>query len=179
MISLDEVVKIPGWMTRNELEWLREMALRMPPGAVVVEIGSWMGRSTAAIAVPHVNLICVDTWGGIPGDISGVLAKRDDIYASFVRNMRRLRLRPRVLPMDCAAAADLFPDASLNWVFEDSDHPRFRDTFYSWLPKLAPGWIMSGHDYGHWAWPVITETLLGSGLQFCVVPDTLIWYLRK
>ena len=44
---VDKAEKIPGWMTRLELEWLYEQAQKMGD---VAEIGSFKGRSTFALA---------------------------------------------------------------------------------------------------------------------------------
>lgn len=179
MRSLRDADKIQGWMTRTELKWLRGLALSVRPGARVFELGSWKGRSTVALMVDHIDLVCVDTWQGAPGDWTASLAAREDIFTIFSRNMRRLRLRPRIMRMDVIRAASLVPNGSLNVVFNDSDHDMyFRVHFWAWLEKLKRGGIYCGHDYSS-GFPVVCEVLQSSGLEFGVVPGTSIWVLIK
>lgn len=158
--------------------WLRNTAVNMPFGSLVVELGSWKGRSTAAIACPHLDLYCVDNWKGIYKDSSGMVANNEDVYAIFVENMQKHGLRPTILKMDSLAAADLFPDGSIHWLFDDADHSGIRANLRKWLPKLAPGGIASGHDYGHFLFPV-KKALIESGLPFRVIPNTMIWVIPK
>lgn len=175
---MSDVFKLPGYMDEKELICLRNTALSMPPGALAVEVGSWKGRSTAAIAVPHVNLVCVDTFRGMPNDITAWIARREDIYSIFVSNMRRLNLHPKILVMDSIKAAGLFQNDSIDWIFLDSDHSNFRAEFYSWLPKVKPGGLVSGHDFFGW-WPAIPRTLRASGYKISVMPGTKLWHFRK
>lgn len=60
-------------------------------------------------------------------------------------------VRGYVSPIVCdsLSAADRFADASVWRVFIDGDHSResvLRD-IRAWLPKMAPGGVMAGHDY--------------------------------
>ena len=38
----------PIWVSKNELLWLYDRAVALPQGAVIVEIGSFFGRSSLA-----------------------------------------------------------------------------------------------------------------------------------
>lgn len=178
MASMTDVFKIQGFTTPKELRCLRGMASAMPPGSLVVEVGSWKGRSTGALAVPHIDLVCVDTFRGMPNNVTARLARREDIAKTFLSNMRRLNLYPTILMMDSRKAAALFADGSIDFLFLDSDHDNFPAEFYSWIPKVKPGGVASGHDYSIW-WPAIPRTLRASGYRFSVIPGTTIWYFRK
>lgn len=178
MVSVKDVLRIPGWMSRREVYWLRNTAASMPFGSVVVELGSWKGRSTAAIACPHLDLYCVDHWKGIYKDATGMEAKNEDVYRFFRDNMQKHGLRPTILKMDSLTAADLFADGSIHWLFDDGDHRRFRTNLHKWLPKVSTRGLASGHDFGHMIYPVIQNTL-ESGFRFSVIPGTTIWVIAK
>ena len=179
MRYIQEAQNIDGWMTPRELSYLRQIALSMPRGARVFEVGSWKGRSTVALAVDHINLTCVDTFEGSRGDINRELAAVQDIEQIFHGNMARLGLNPTVWKLKSLEAASLIPDGILAGVFEDADHGKaFRIHFYTWLRKVKRGGLYFGHDYCQ-QFPHIMATLNNSQLKFAVLPHTSIWILRK
>jgi predicted O-methyltransferase YrrM len=56
---------------------------------LIIEIGSWTGRSTCALAsavYPRV-VHAVDTWQGSPGEISSDLASQRDVFAQWSANV--------------------------------------------------------------------------------------------
>ena len=58
--------EIPGWMSAEELQWLFEQAGQHEN---IVEIGSWMGRSTHALLTgTKGKVIAVDTFQGSPAE---------------------------------------------------------------------------------------------------------------
>ncbi len=178
MIPLEQAATIPGWMTFAELTWLRRTALAMPPRSRVVELGCWKGRATAAVAVPHVQLFSVDNFRG--GDnTTRRLAARENVKAAFLSNVRKFGLPVTLIAMDTRKAARLFPDGSVDWLFSDADHERFRQELSRWLPKVKPGGVVSGHDYGTIKFPNIARTLRGLGVRFAVAPGTSIWFFMK
>jgi MMP 1-O-methyltransferase len=60
----------PGWMTDHDLAAIDQICTRVPPGGLVLEIGSFLGRSAVqwARALPQSRIICVDAWNGAPQD---------------------------------------------------------------------------------------------------------------
>jgi len=56
-----------GWLADVESKWLAEQA---HDKSLVIEFGSWCGKSTLALACAK-RVVCVDTWLGTPGDIGG------------------------------------------------------------------------------------------------------------
>jgi predicted O-methyltransferase YrrM len=144
---------ISGLSKESELEILCALAQGMPTGAKVVEIGSWLGRSTVAIydALPHdARLWAVDTFAG-DDDIRDLFGDIDsaDIRAQFDRNTAGCE-RLEVLQADSVEGSSHFAAGSLDWVYIDADHS-YRSVIAdirAWGPKLKPGGLISGHDYG-------------------------------
>lgn len=179
MIPLDRASKIAGMMKPREMEWLRNVALRMPRGARMVEVGCWKGRSTAAIGVDHIALFCVDTFAGIADNKTAVIAKVQDIYSQFLDNMKLAKLSPFILKMRSTEAAGRFPENWIDWIFFNSDHRDLDRELSSWFGKVKRGGLISGHDYKPLLWPGIVNTLRDLPYPFAVAPRTSIWWFYK
>jgi hypothetical protein len=116
------------------------------------EIGVWKGEYSAALcaANPNLGLICVDGWAPYPD------------YFEQKNTAERLEqayqvARQRLAPYHCAfirkpshEAAPWVLDGSLDFVYIDGNHTYeavMRD-LACWVPKVRPGGVISGHDFG-------------------------------
>ena len=149
---------IQGWCSFYSI--YKEAVERFPSGSHFVEIGAWKGQSTSYMAVEIINsgkqikFDCIDTWDGSPGEdihdkdpsvINGTL------YDEFLTNMKPVEGYYTPIRMDSVKAAELYTDASLDFVFIDGDHfyEGIRADINAWLPKIKPGGFIGGDDYGH------------------------------
>lgn len=123
-----------------------------------VEIGSWRGRSSAFMAVEIANsgfdiqFDCVDTWKGsldeqIHQDDPSIL--NDTLYQEFLENMKPVEKYYRPIRMTSVAAAKLYEDHSLDFVFIDAQHDyeSVKEDILAWKNKVKKGGILAGHDY--------------------------------
>lgn len=179
MIPLDKVENIPGWMEKSALQWLRSVALALPAGAVIVELGCWMGRSTAALAVPHIKLISVDNFQGTPHDTTQFQARQFDVYRAFLSNVIRYNLRLSLLYMDSLKAAELIKDSSVNMIVIDDDHGDFSRILKTWERKVVRGGIVSGHDYSSIRFPNIRYELSRKRIAVNLVSRSSLWFYFK
>lgn len=116
----------------------------------IVEIGSWEGRSTVALAnaaypkTVHV----IDTWQGSPGEPSAELAAERDVFAQFSENVAHLTLGNVEVHRSGWRDVDPFPAALL---FVDAEHTyrEVYDTIETWLPHMQPGGVICGDDIHH------------------------------
>ena len=143
---------IEGYTKESELELLLRLAESMPAGAVVVEVGSFRGRSTVAIAeglrsVAGARLIAVDTFAGDPGWTE--IADVSEARRLFDRNTSEIDFLD-VIQAESVRAAAQVADGSIDWVFIDAlhDYRSVRADIRAWAPKVRPGGLISGHDYG-------------------------------
>jgi predicted O-methyltransferase YrrM len=149
---LERALAVQGLTKQSELELLARLARAMSDRAVVVEVGSYQGRSTLAIAegldaVPEATLIAVDTFAGDPAwsDRTAPAEAR----AIFDRNTAEVCCL-RVIQSESVAAAEQIADASVDWVFIDALHD-YRSVIAdirAWAPKVKPNGLFSGHDWG-------------------------------
>ena len=118
----------------------------------IVEIGSWEGRSTVALANGTLEPVhAVDTWQGSPDEISAVLAAQRDVKATFDRNIAELT-RGNVIAHQMGWRQYLAEDRSpIKLLFIDGEHTylEVRDTIETALPMMVPGGIICGDDNHH------------------------------
>lgn len=151
---------IPGWFNFEDL--YMDMVQTHKTG-VFVEVGAWLGKSTAYMAQllrdnPEcmVDFYAVDTWKGSAGDpaFASELEKHGgDVYGAFVENMEKCGVRDFVIPLRITSveAAANFGDRSLDFVFIDAahDYDSFSADLRAWLPKVKVGGMIAGHDHSH------------------------------
>jgi SAM-dependent methyltransferase len=129
-------------------------------GAHFVEIGSWRGRSAAFMAVEIINsgkiifFDCVDPWTDGGPDLRHKGVK--DVFPEFLRNCRPVMHAIRPIRLPSLEAVSLYPDASLDLVLIDGSHvyADVKADIEAWLPKVKPGGVLAGDDYG---WPGVKQ----------------------
>ncbi len=119
----------------------------------IVEVGSWQGRSTCALAnAVHPEVVhAVDTWRGSPAEISEVLARGRDVYEEFAANIEYHtagNVAPHRMGWRDYFSAD---DSPIKLVFIDAEHSyvEVRDNIAAALPLMVPGGIVCGDDAHH------------------------------
>lgn len=152
---------LPGWFDYQEL--YDSAVERVPPHAVMVEVGCWQGRSLAYLADrvrasgKRINLWGVDHGVGTDSDTERPLhgptlaACGGNTLGLLAANLRACGLADVAVPMGCTSlrAASLFPPASVDFVFLDAahDYQNVRADLAAWWPAIKPGGVLSGHDY--------------------------------
>jgi predicted O-methyltransferase YrrM len=94
MGNIDEAVRaamnVPGFMQQHELYWL---AARASTRNVVLELGSWKGRSTKALALACPGVVyAVDHWQGSVSELQTAHAEAASLGASGLFEIFRTNL---------------------------------------------------------------------------------------
>lgn len=146
---------IEGWLTDAQAERLWHRAQELQPGATVVEIGSFQGRSTVVTALalpPETVLIAIDPHGGNdrgPQEFRGKEAEAETDHHVFLANLERAGVRDRVRyvrKFSHDAHGEVEGDIDLLYI--DGAH-RFvpaRDDIATWGARVAPGGTLLIHD---------------------------------
>lgn len=146
---------IDGWFSEDEGRWYARFA-RALRGGVLVEVGSWKGRSTSFVGpVCNANgtrLVCVDHWAGsrdVLADRYAAALAVEDVEATFRENMRALGIVVEVIAAPSSVAAESFAPRSVDRVFLDASHDRasVAEDLRVWSERLVAGGILAGHDY--------------------------------
>lgn len=150
----DPAAAIHGWMTLQELAWLRQQA---SSAQVVVEVGSWHGRSTYALAEACPGTVyAIDHFAGSIGDCAPELSDASEsgpaARAAFKENLASFLQTGKVILLDVASDLGL---ASLarrrvraDMIFLDGAHDYASVCMDIRAAKeiLAPGGLLCGHD---------------------------------
>lgn len=167
---IEKALAIDGWMAPAELEWLAKQAQKH---RTIVEIGSYRGRSTRALADNTPGVVyAVDHWYG-PTEFMLAPWEREALYGEFLANMNGLIESKKVVPVRCNSMTVKI-DAVPDMVFIDGDH-----SFESVLADIEKWkWIdglLCGHDF---SWDSVRDALAASfplENQIAQVKDTDIW----
>ncbi len=137
-------------LTKDELLLLYRLATELPKGSIMVEIGSYLGASSCALAAAASErkgaLFCVDTW-----ENDAMTEGPRDTYQEFMSNTKRYR--QFIVPLR-AKSQDAAYDFNrvIDLLFIDANHAYSAviSDLNCWLPKLrSGGWVLM-HDWG-WA----------------------------
>jgi len=142
-VDISKALAILGWMSEEELTWLAERARESEK---IVEFGSYLGRSTRAMADNTEGTIwAVDPWNGSYPVETGM---NIDTYVlpQFKHNLKDHS--ERVIPVRMPSGNFDLP-FKIDMLFIDGDH-RFesvqKDILWG-IRKVRSGGIISGHDY--------------------------------
>ena len=164
MGELDVLDGIEGWLTEAQARRLFDAAARVSPGGRIVEIGSFRGRSTVALALgapAGVEIVAIDPHAGNdrgPQEIHGYEAEAAGDHEVFLANLSRAGVAERVRhvrAMSGDAHGTVEDPIDLLWV--DGAH-RFgpaRDDLRRWGARVADGGRLLVHD----SWSSIGVTL--------------------
>jgi hypothetical protein len=179
--------RVPGWMTRPELELIARVAAAVPEGGVVVEIGSFAGRSSvqwAANSDPSVSIYCMDPFDMIVDDFSFEFMHGDregvrgrpcgELFAEHTSAWAN-----RLTAITQASPPPSW-DRPADVVFIDGDHSFegvTRDLEF-WIEHVKPGGRTLGHDWQDAGVRDAVQAFAGRRSLVAVAhPRTHIWEL--
>jgi MMP 1-O-methyltransferase len=132
---------IPGWLTDEEGEALYELARSCTGDGVIVEIGSWKGKSTVCLGL--------GSQAGCSVPIYAIDPHADYRFGDFKTNVERAGIAELVHPIASLSqpAADGF-DEPIELLFVDGSHEYdlVLEDFEKWVPKVFDGGWVAFHD---------------------------------
>ena len=147
--------KIPGWF--NYAEAYDQIVDEIPNNGKIVEIGSFLGRSTNYLATSlfnadrfDVTIYCIDTFQGSSEHVNLKLPK--DFLFMFRENLKFFIGREMVIPYqgrsDSKEILEKFEDESIDYIMIDGahEHEAVLTDIENWWPKLKPEGVMFGDD---------------------------------
>ena len=162
---------IPGWF--NYSETYDVIVDRIEPNGKIIEIGSFLGRSTHYLATSlfnankiDVQVYCIDTFEGSSEHANIKLP--NDFYHMFRDNLRFYIGRDMVMPIqgrsDNPDILNKFEDEEIDFIMVDGAHEyeAVKSDIVNWWPKLKPNGVMFGDDFSLKSVEVAVKDGLGS-----------------
>lgn len=135
------ISQVDGWLTVAEARTLYDAARACTGRGVIVEIGSWKGKSTIVLAR--------GSRAGNGVRVYAVDPHADYRFGEFQANVERAGIADLVTPIRSfsQAAADDFHEP-IEVLFVDGSHEEelVREDVEKWLPKVVEGGFVAFHD---------------------------------
>lgn len=148
---MKEFYEIDGWFGFDHCKVYDYLIENTKTGGSFLELGAWLGRSTAYLIdnAPNLNITVIDSWEGSDSEINTNhrLAKTEDIYSMFKQNMGSRKFS--YLKGRAEKLVEKFDNEFFDTIFIDMDHTydSVKRDIELWLPKVKPGGILAGDDY--------------------------------
>jgi len=158
-----DLAEIDGWLTKKEGLFLYEIAKRVRPPSVIVEIGSWKGKSTICLAkgseAGYKAAVCaIDPHTGSPEHHQKF--GKVNTFHEFSLNLKKAKVDRRVHPIRSASrdAVKGFNNP-IGLLFIDGNHSieAVKADFHLWFPKIEEGGIIAFHDSWHSDGPIVVS----------------------
>ncbi|NWF75121.1 MAG: class I SAM-dependent methyltransferase, partial [Nitrospirae bacterium] len=153
------VLSIPGLLAPGQEEFLFNKVNSLQDDAIIVEIGSYKGRSTVAMGYAckgtKRRIYCIDTWDGNETDF-----QERNFYDVWQENIRKNGIEKHVTPLKgnshyiLSRWDELTNGKMIDFIFIDGSH-RFLDVlkdFEMTYPFIKKGGLIAFHDVVH-SWP--------------------------
>ena len=125
---------------------LKDLVGGFPPNYVMAEIGCFKGESTRVFAKGAKTVLCIDPWIPYPEISLEDMTIAESCFDKVAKEFPSIVKLKGFSHERCEGIAD----ASLDVVYVDGAHDYYNvyEDLVRWLPKIKPGGIISGHDWG-------------------------------
>lgn len=151
--DIDKIMSVEGSISADEARLLYTAAQTVRDGCIV-EIGSYLGRSTAALALGTRAGFCVPVYAVDPhesfrGILGGDFSFGPSDRTQFMQNMLRAEVTEivRLVNLSSEYVTASWPDVvGLLWIDGDHRYKAVKRDLKCWLPHLRPDATIIFHD---------------------------------
>lgn len=171
------------------IDLYREIVINAEDDAHFVELGSFLGQSTAAMGIfikssgKRIKFDAVDIFElnefSDPPHAKVIEEHGGDFLAAFKSNLEKAQVLDAVNIVKATSleAAAMYEDRSISFIMIDASHTYedVVDDINAWYPKLKLGGIMSGDDLD---WPDVKRAVEDTCKHYGIHGNST-WYFRK
>jgi predicted O-methyltransferase YrrM len=145
---------VAGWLPGRQAFALYRMGMNLPDYPVVVEIGSWRGKSAVVLGHSVIDKVgarvfCVDPWDRSGGPQYLTTEPDVDNFQDFTSNIEKAGVSHIVEPVKgYSANIGAIWSLPIDLLFIDGDHSYegVLTDLTTWVPFLRAGGILAMHD---------------------------------
>lgn len=174
-----------GWLTKAEGFLLYRLAKKVQAGNVIVEVGSWKGKSTICLGSGSqegnkVTIFAIDPHVG--SSEHQRMFGEVDTFEEFKQNLQRAGLAELVKPIrDTSENAAKNFNQRIEFIFIDGAHEysSVKSDLKLWFPKVINGGTLAFHDSWHFLGPNIATAialLTSSKIKNPKLVDTITYF---
>lgn len=146
---------IDGWCTPEEADALYSAAIDLPDGAVIVEIGTWKGKSAIALGMSGKHVTTIE------------YNENRDRNLAVRTNANRCEVHIAPIIGESRALAEMW-HIPIDMLYIDGWHDaeNVRSDYAAWAPHVIPGGAIWFHDAYGAGWPdvqALIDELVQSG----------------
>lgn len=163
---------LEGWLSNAEGDRLSQLAAEVVAPYVIVELGSYRGKSSCFLAQGsragnRRPVHCVDLWA-LGGQWESDVARRDGPplhqddpahYEAFKRNTEPFKGSIVEVHGRSVDVGRTWRGLSVGLLFVDADHTYagVLGDLVAWFPHMAPGGVIACHDYTNTDYPGVGD----------------------
>jgi len=165
---LKKIKVVNGYLCPREPELLFTLAKQCKGKGVIVEIGSWQGKSTICLGLGSLEGEMLPIYAIDPHE--GILEGRNvgkQTLESFKKNIQKAGITSIVTPLVMTshnAVKKVKKPIELLFIDGAHDYKSVKQDFENWFPKVIDGGVIAFHDTVSWVGPgkVVREDVLTS-----------------
>jgi hypothetical protein len=178
VIDITKALKTPDlrWPFQDELQWLAEQASQYK---AIVEVGSYLGRSTIALAANTDGIVyALDDWYGPRDDASVKDEDRGNLFSMFMQNIVNAGCtNVQALRGDHSSPPDWLNFADMVFIDGSHEYEDVKRDINVWKARLKKGGLLCGHDRNE---PGVRRALDELLPGWKSAPgNSLIWYVGQ
>jgi len=141
--------KVEGMLTPTEGRYLCQLAQSKRGKGVILEIGSFKGKSTISLALGSMAISGEKVYAVDPHKVLAEEGYFEDTKAEFLNNLKEAGVESHVVPMIVSseeAARGWDKPISLLWIDGDHRYEQVRKDFLLWEPHVIDSGLIALHD---------------------------------
>ena len=153
--KLEHYQTIEGWLTPIEANGLHEISSMLPKESVVLEIGSWKGKSTWCIAqgLKKGTIHCIDPFNAAGEEGSKEIYEKtkgnSSLFEQFQNNMKGISEKVKITTHKGYSSDFVSAIPNIDFLFIDGDHSieGCRFDYENFENEVKAGGFLAFHDY--------------------------------
>lgn len=180
---------VPGYLSEGDIDAIKYLSDLLPDSGMVVEIGSFVGKSSVEWAKNLQNknyeIVCIDSFNTNIEFLKLLITDADfdeppgntqlEVFQHYTAHYQNIK------PLELFFNNNFAGEKNLKLVFEDSDHSfdAVSKALPFWYDKLDKGGILCGHDYEDDVKAAVDLFVLQHNLELHTFTYSSIWYIFK